>query len=165
MNLLVLSDSHGRADLVREALLRQRNPDALLFLGDGLRDLPDDLPCPIFSVRGNCDSFTFFDPDPAPEERLELLGGIRILLLHGHTRAVKGGFVRAIGAGLEADADIVCFGHTHEPTEYRLCAGEEFFGKTLTRPLLLFNPGSLREGSFGTLTIRPEGILPAHGQI
>ncbi len=165
MNLLVLSDSHGRADSVREVILRQRGLDALLFLGDGLRDLPNDSPCPTYTVRGNCDSFTFFDPDPAPEERTLLLGGRRILLMHGHTRAVKGGLVRAIGAGLEADADIVCFGHTHEPIEYRVAAGEVLFGKTLTRPLLLFNPGSLREGSFGTITIRPEGILPAHGQI
>ena len=165
MNLLILSDSHGRADLLREVILRQRGLDALLFLGDGLRDLPDGLPCPTYAVRGNCDSFTFFDPNPVPEERLETLGGKRILLLHGHTRAVKGGLVRAIGAGLEADADIVCFGHTHEPIEHRLHAGEEFFGKTPARPLLLFNPGSLREGSFGTITVRPEGILPAHGQI
>ena len=165
MNLLVLSDSHGRADSVREAILRQRGLDAILFLGDGLRDLPDDAPCPIYAVRGNCDTFTLFDLTPAPEERLECVGGRRILLLHGHTRAVKGGLVRAIAAGIEADADIVCFGHTHEPTEYRIEAGEVLFGKALARPLLLFNPGALRDGSFGTLTLRPEGILPAHGQI
>ena len=40
MEYLVLSDSHGRADLVDRAIeLQLRKPDAVLFLGDGLRDL------------------------------------------------------------------------------------------------------------------------------
>ncbi len=165
MNLLLLSDSHGRADLVREAISRQRELDALLFLGDGLRDLPHELAIPYYAVRGNCDTFTFFDLDPAPDERVEIFGGRRILMMHGHTRAVKAGCMRAVAAGLEVNADVVCFGHTHEPYEAYLPAGEMAFGNVLERPLYLFNPGSLREGSFGTVVLRPEGILLAHGRI
>ena len=42
MEYLVLSDSHGRADLVDRAMAVQiRTPDAVLFLGDGLRDTLD----------------------------------------------------------------------------------------------------------------------------
>lgn len=165
MNLLVLSDSHGRGDLVREVIARQTDLSALLFLGDGLRDLPDDLPVPLRAVRGNCDVFSMFDLDPVPDERVEIFAGQRILMLHGHTRGVKSGQMRAVGAGLEAEAEIVCFGHTHEPLERRIPAGEVLFGRTLARPLYLFNPGSLREGSFGVIVLRPEGILLSHGTI
>ena len=40
MNILVFSDSHGRGSRMLEALARQiKKPDAVIFLGDGLRDL------------------------------------------------------------------------------------------------------------------------------
>lgn len=38
MNILLLSDSHGHPDRIREAAERTR-PDCILFAGDGLRDL------------------------------------------------------------------------------------------------------------------------------
>ena len=58
--LLVLSDSHGgRAAIERVLLKENANIDALVFLGDGLRDLEQALtPYPrlrAYSVAGNCD--------------------------------------------------------------------------------------------------------------
>ena len=53
MNILLLSDSHGHPDRIREAAERTR-PDCILFAGDGLRDLagahiaPD---VPVYAVR------------------------------------------------------------------------------------------------------------------
>ena len=40
MNILVISDSHGRRERIEEAVERQiKKPDAIIFLGDGLRDI------------------------------------------------------------------------------------------------------------------------------
>lgn len=165
MKLLVLSDSHGRSGQVRAAMALHPDAGAVLFLGDGLRDLPDASPCPIYAVRGNCDAFTMFDLMPAPDERVEVFGGYRVLALHGHTRGAKAGTVRLIGAALEQGADLVCFGHTHEPFEQYIPAGETRFGAPLEKPLWLFNPGSINAGSFGLIELRPGGVLLSHGQL
>ena len=48
-------------------------------------------------------------------ERLTELGGVRILMMHGHTRHVKSGPMAAMYAARECGADILLFGHTHQP--------------------------------------------------
>lgn len=168
MNILIISDSHGRRDLVREVIDRT-HPDAILFAGDGLRDLPDvDPSCEVYAVRGNCDFVTFADPvdGECPEETLVLLGGIRILLVHGHRYGVKSGLGAAIARAAARQADVLVFGHTHTPVE--LCIrpdADSSYGTSLEKPLWVFNPGSLGyERSFGTLTIRNGQILFGHGE-
>lgn len=159
MKLLILSDSHGRADRLRAVAEMHADAGAMLFLGDGLRDLPDDLPMPVYAVRGNCD--TFFDAADAPAERLETFAGFRVLAMHGHTREVKFTMTRAVLAAGEAGADLLCFGHTHQPAEHYLSADEAPGG----RPLYLFNPGALRDGCFGLAELRSGGILLSHGRL
>ena len=162
MKLLILSDSHGRGDLVRRAAELHADANALLFLGDGLRDLPEDLPMPVYAVRGNCD--TFFDAADTPAERLEIFSGYRLLALHGHTREVKFTMTRALAAAMESRADLLCFGHTHEQVDRCIPAGDlQMFGQTNPRPLYVFNPGSLRNGCFGVAELRQGGILLSHG--
>lgn len=165
MKLLVLSDSHGRTDHLHAVLTMHADAAGLIFLGDGIRDLPAEAGMRVWPVRGNCDVFTLFDGDPAPDERLEVIGGIRIAALHGHTRAAKAGYGRLMALGVERDADVVCFGHTHEPHEQCIPAGEVFFGRPLERPLYLFNPGALNAGWFGLITIQRGQILLSHGQL
>jgi len=58
--LLVLSDSHGARDAIKRILNKeQNNVDAVIFLGDGLRDLEQALAffphLRVYSVAGNCD--------------------------------------------------------------------------------------------------------------
>ena len=77
MEYLVISDSHGRADLVDLAVERQvRPPDAVLFLGDGLHDLRvleyQDLS--VRCVRGNCDFSCTFEGRSVPEHALLEIG-------------------------------------------------------------------------------------------
>ena len=165
MKLLVLSDSHGRRDHVRDVMAMHADAAGVIFLGDGLRDLPDEDGMRILAVRGNCDMFSFFDGEPAPEERLEVIGGVRIAALHGHTRAAKAGYGRLMAFGVERGADIVCFGHTHEAHEQYIPAGEVFFGAPLERPLYLFNPGALNVGCFGLITLQQGQILLSHGRL
>ena len=112
MEYLVLSDSHGRADLIDRALaLQLRAPDAVLFLGDGIRDLRvleyQDI-C-VRPVRGNCDFYTLFEGQSAPEHALIEVGAYRILMMHGHTAGVKGGIAHACAKAAEAGgASAIC---------------------------------------------------------
>ena len=172
MTLLVLSDSHGRSDLIEDVIRRVR-PDGVLFAGDGLRDLTRvDIPAPLWAVSGNCDWLSSpliiqgREWEPAAEELISV-EGIRILLMHGHKRDVKSGPARAIYRALELEADILVYGHTHLPVEYCLRPGDPLSAFELTKPLTVFNPGSLgdRNGSFGTITIRRGQILCGHGTV
>ena len=59
--LLVLSDSHGARGAIERILNKeQNNVDAVIFLGDGLRDLEQTLAffphLRVYFVAGNCDS-------------------------------------------------------------------------------------------------------------
>ena len=167
MELLVVSDSHGCVENIQSALGRQlKTPDAVLFLGDGARDLDRLFLCdtPLWAVRGNCDwaSSDFADRT----ERLLYLEGHTILLCHGHEWGVKGGLGALIAHAAEVGADVVLFGHTHTPTLQTIAAGEQVGKTTLSRPMYLFNPGSIGyEGSFGTLTVKGESVLFGHGKL
>ncbi len=177
MNILILSDSHGQRAMVREVIDRV-SPDAVLFAGDGLRDLAytNDLSCPLYAVRGNCDLY----PPPLacanqtadgeiPEESLFELDGIRILLMHGHRMGVKSGYAAAMEHAARLGTDVLVFGHTHQPLEVCLRPDDNGYGTDigLQKPLWVFNPGSLGEAPhvFGTLTIRRGQILLGHGNI
>lgn len=172
--LLILSDSHGHPDRITEAIRRVR-PDGILFAGDGLRDFSYcDLPCPLWAVRGNCDWMrspliiggASFQPS---EEEIVTVEGVRILLTHGHTQGVKGGLGGIITHGIRNQADVVIFGHTHIPVEHRLAPDHEGSSGsfTVSKPLTLFNPGSIGDytPSFGTLTIRGGQMLFGHGEL
>lgn len=164
MEFLILSDSHGKYHGAIEAFERQvKKPDAVLFLGDGLRDLrrEDFQGAAFFAVRGNCDLF----PGEIAAQELLSFEGHKILLCHGHLYGVKGGCGALISHAAQVNADIVLFGHTHQPYERVIDAGETVGGVTLCRPMYLFNPGSLGEGSFGTLSLRGDAVLFSHGSL
>ena len=177
MTLLIMSDSHGRPDLIEEAIRRVR-PDGILFAGDGLRDLTYcDLPslapgCPYWAVAGNCDWLTsplivggrVLDPE---QEELITLEGVRILLMHGHRYGVKGGLGQAVARAIRLDADLLIFGHTHVPMELHLRPDSHRADFSVTKPLTVFNPGSLgdRRASFGTVMVRNGQLLCGHGEL
>ena len=172
MELLIVSDSHGRVENIQSALERQiKKPDAILFLGDGARDLDRlwSFDIPIWAVRGNCDWSSSDYADRT--ERLLYLEGHTVLLTHGHEWGVKGGLGALIAHAAEVGADIVLFGHTHKPTLQTVTAGETVGKATLTRPMYLFNPGSIgydedgKGQSFGTLTLVGETVLFGHGRL
>jgi putative phosphoesterase len=171
MNILVFSDSHGRGSNMVEVFARQiKKPDAIVFLGDGLRDLAycEFGDVPIFAVTGNCDTYTFYGSGNADDEIVMSLGGKRVMMTHGDRYAVKLGVARIIKAAVEKDADVVLFGHTHKPVEIYLPAGESEYGINLKKPLYLLNPGSIGayERSFGAVEIRESGeVVLSHGEV
>jgi len=147
MRILVLSDSHGGIGAMRRAV-EEVGPDHILFLGDGLRDadkLQKDYPhIPMDTVPGNCDMGALGET-----EKLIELGGVRIFMLHGHTRNVKYDPVRAIYAAREYGAQILLYGHTHR-------ASVDYDGT-----LYVMNPGTIGDrtkASYGVITIDAERV-------
>ncbi len=169
MELLILSDSHGRADGIREALDRQiKRPNAVVFLGDGLRDLDrvelGDVP--VYRVLGNCDLFRFGVADDCREEEIFPIAGHTMLLTHGARYGVKSGLGALIAYAAKENADLVLYGHTHEPRLDVIPIGTKIGDRTLTREIYLFNPGSIGQGgSFGTLTLQGNNVLFSHGNL
>ena len=167
MEYLIFSDSHGRLQRMREVLARQITiPDGILFLGDGLRDADalDDGTLPVYTVQGNCDWFSAFSD--ACREQVLTPGGCRIFMTHGHDYDVKSGYGALLRRAVELDVDVAPFGHTHVAHCESFAAGTEIAGRVLSRPLYLFNPGSIgTDGSFGCLTVRQGKILLSHGRL
>ncbi len=171
MNILVFSDSHGRGSNMLEALSRQiKRPDAIVFLGDGLRDLSycEFGEIPVLAVSGNCDTFSFYGKENAEDEMVMTLGGKRIMMTHGDRYAVKSGLARIAMAADGKDVDIALFGHTHNPLAMYLDRDENELGIKLKKPLYLFNPGSIGgyDASFGCIELDGKGaVILSHGNL
>ena len=74
-----------------------------------------------------------------------------------------------IGKAFEHDADVLVFGHTHEPLIRTILPdAPEAVALGLSKPLLLLNPGSAgsrTSPTFGTLTLRGGIPLAGHGTL
>ncbi|WP_124727054.1 metallophosphoesterase family protein [Staphylospora marina] len=124
MRVLIVSDSHGREELLRQ-IVRREQADHVIHCGDFCTDrerLPD---VPMTVVRGNCDW------EPVPEEQLWEADGLRILVVHGHRHGVKRSPLPLRFRALEVGANVACFGHSHVP----FCEKDG--------EVLLINPGSI----------------------
>ena len=166
MNVLVFSDSHGREAYIEEMMAKVmacgEKPRHILFLGDGLADLSRASSLEgqsVLAVRGNCDMFATDEPDI----RIVGLGQYRALMMHGHTAGVKYGLAQALALAVREKVDLLLYGHTHQPFEKYLAAGERFEGIVTEKPLCLFCPGALKDGSFGSVCATEQGILVSHG--
>ena len=164
--LLVLSDSHGARDAIKRILNKeQNNVDAVIFLGDGLRDLEQALAffphLRVYSVAGNCDYGAL--------EPLDGLAGFDqtvVFYTHGHMYGVKYDLDTLADAAAARGAEVALFGHSHIPhAEQR---GNVF----------LFNPGScgrcytgpdtyglltLENGAYQSLIVNAERIAVGSG--
>jgi putative phosphoesterase len=170
MNLLILSDTHGRSDRIVELLDRPAvRPDAILFAGDGVRDFQYlSLPCPLYAVKGNNDILLSPINGDLPKNDLILdMEGCRILLTHGHLHGVKEQTTRLLMQAIQRKADVVIFGHTHNKYQEYIPAGERVGSVVTDHPIWLFNPGSLGDwqATFGTLEIRNGKWLTGFGQL
>lgn len=150
MKILVVSDTHGNAYALHEALRMRPDATAVIHLGDGVREAEDAAAFfpdrTFFIVRGNCD----FGAHDLLARREETFGGKRFFFTHGHLFGVKDGLYTLACAARECRADVALFGHTHQP------------GIEYDDGLYLVNPGSLGErGTFATVEVTPAGIMPA----
>ena len=129
--ILIFSDTHGNIDGCLNIIKNTPDVSAILHAGDCVRDAEGiEAAFPsikTYYVKGNNDFFT-----RAPASMLIPTAGKRIYLTHGHEQRVKYEYQYTTLAerGEAANADLIVFGHTHEPyTGYK--------GK-----MILLNPGS-----------------------
>ena len=112
MKILVVSDSHGSIQGIRDAIFVER-PDYLVHLGDCCGDLneirAENPMLPMVAVRGNCDLY-----DMEQSIRIAEYCGVRIMITHGHLYGVKNGLLRLELAAREKKAEVILFGHTHQ---------------------------------------------------
>lgn len=137
MKILVFSDSHSARGFMRRCI-DNLHPDAVLHLGDYVRDgeaLAAEYPnLRFYQVAGNCDRGRV--TPGFPEISVEKLGGVKIYLTHGHLQGVKLFLDKLILDGQRCGADIILYGHTHEPDCRKLPEGQ-----------WIMNPGSA--GNYG----------------
>lgn len=130
MKIIVFSDSHGNEAPMIRALRHHKDIDAVVFCGDGHRDIEDvqqKFPDKTFLiVRGNCD----WCCDHALMQTITLAGK-KLLITHGHAQMVKSGIDHLISVGHHEQADIVLYGHTHQQLT------------TADSRMLVCNPGSV----------------------
>ena len=144
LKILVFSDSHRSWSGMIQAIDEQQ-PDQVIHLGDLISDAEEmsylHPKLPICMVPGNCDGWT-----TVPAIKQITLQGRSILLSHGHLWGVKSGYDAAVAQARAAEADILLFGHTHQP----LC-------QQLEDGLWVLNPGPSRS-SYGVILLE-EGLI------
>ncbi len=145
--VLVVSDSHGSVANLDMILDSQPQAKIVFFLGDGERDV-DLLRCRypnkfFHCVAGNRD----FGSD-LPTEITDEIEGARFFACHGHTYLVKYGLGSYLQAAHSNNAAVALYGHTHVQ------------GYSYDEGMLVFNPGSVRDGNFGAIDVAENGILP-----
>ncbi|MBQ9708223.1 MAG: metallophosphoesterase [Firmicutes bacterium] len=142
MKILVIGDTHGKLNKVRDIYGKLRDIDLIIHTGDYMRDgldFADEVHLPVISVEGNCDGSRSRDDFEIVETECG-----NILVTHGHMYGVDYDLSRLLYKAQEEDCIAAVFGHTH-------CALiDEADG------IHFVNPGSLtqpRDGSDGTYAI------------
>ena len=149
--ILIISDTHGHAEVIRKLMERLERPDLVIHCGD-LECPPAQIEqivgCPLIAVAGNCDYSNVLPP----EQQIRI-GSYNVWITHGHRQAVNTSTNIILGMAEERGADIVLFGHTHKPFLQQ--------GKKVTG----LNPGSLvfprqdrREATFAMMEIDAAGV-------
>ncbi|MBQ7563367.1 MAG: metallophosphoesterase [Lachnospiraceae bacterium] len=154
--VLVISDNHGRTELMYELVGLVKPVDLIVHCGDVEvpnieRRLSERADCPVHVVSGNNDYFGGY-----PFVDIFMLGEHRVLLTHGHKQKLYYDLTNLFYLAAQEQADIVLFGHLHTPIIQR--EGE----------VLLVNPGSLtypRQSnglpSYAMLTLEDDGTVRA----
>lgn len=148
MRILVFSDSHRDIESCIKVINNIVGVDMVLHAGDHISDAKEL--CKMFPeiafeyVPGNCD-FSSDDSDVVVEAQ-----GKKIFLTHGHGYSVKydDTFSELYNKAESLGCDCAVFGHTHQS----LCDPR--------RKVLLLNPGSIKNGTYGVIEIE-NGVLKA----
>ncbi|MCQ2434156.1 MAG: YfcE family phosphodiesterase [Oscillospiraceae bacterium] len=161
MQILVLSDSHGRTDILSRILLLHPDADLIIHCGDGEKELDSflsahpDWAFKIYHVCGNCD-YTERSPRSLT---LTLPFGHKLLAVHGHYLQYGDFHENLARFAKDEGADIALFGHFHTRCDMTLDG------------VRLFSPGSCaqpRDGlppSYGLIDIFENGVLTSHAEL
>lgn len=126
MKMIVMSDTHGDAEIIKVVRDRHLEVDWVIHCGDSELDFDHPYLEGVKRVRGNCDRDNRF-----PEEERFDIEGKSIFVAHGHLFNVKSTTMNLFYRAKEVSADAVFFGHSH------------VLGAELIDNILFLNPGSL----------------------
>ena len=132
MKILIVSDTHGVSDGFKKAVSIE-HPDKVFHLGDiiGQKELFEEISgAPVFSVKGNCDSFI----SDLPDDLVLDVGRHRVYMVHGHRHEVRYSPETLVAAAKTEMADVALYGHTHIPDHIPSYKG-----------VTVVNPGSLTQ--------------------
>ncbi len=136
-NVIVVSDIHGDLDLL-DVIKKRHKIDNPTYINLGDSCLDEDSIADMINVKGNCDDIDF------PIYKTLSLGGIDMLLTHGHTCSVKLSLDKLYDLANDYGVSLVLYGHTHVVKKEKI--GEINF----------INPGS---------TTKPKRLFKYNGQI
>ena len=129
MRILVISDSHGKNDDVKQVIEQVGDIDMFIHLGDierGPEYIRQLANCETHMIAGNND----YDID-LPETDSFMIADKKVFITHGHRFYVGAGLDKLRQYGIDNGYDIVMFGHTHVPYLER------------NKDITLLNPGSI----------------------
>lgn len=150
MRILVISDSHGKNDDVKQVIEQVGSIDMFIHLGDverGLGYIKNLVKCETHMIAGNND----YDI-ALPDTDSFMIADKKVFITHGHRFYVGSGVERLREYALNNGYDIVMYGHTHVPF---LEVGED---------VTILNPGSIsyprqdgRQHTFMLIEVDKEG--------
>ena len=129
MRILVISDSHGKNDDVKQVIEQVGDIDMFIHLGDierGPEYIRQLANCETHMIAGNND----YDID-LPATDSFMIADKKVFITHGHRFYVGAGLDKLRRYGIDNGYDIVMFGHTHVPYLER------------NKDITLLNPGSI----------------------
>ncbi len=144
MKLVIVSDNHGRRDVLKRIVGEHPDADAFLHAGDS--EMPEDELRPFVSVTGNNDMYY-----PHPQLRVLEYDNFKVLLIHSHQFLMFKRAEKLVHKAHQLGCRIVVFGHTH------------VFEHTQISGVHLINPGSTyynRDGKrpcYAVVTIENHG--------
>lgn len=131
MKFVIVSDNHGRMEVLNRIVAAHPDADAYFHLGDS--ELPPEKLRPFVSVKGNNDMYYDF-----PELRVLNFGDFKVLLIHGHQFYTFKRVEQIIHKAHQLGCMIACYGHTHS------------FYTQNAQGVFLINPGSVYYNRDGT---------------
>jgi len=151
VNILVMSDTHGNRNAVKQLLdAYQKSIFAVIHLGDHSSDIIKNSNVAFHVTSGNTDPFVL-----SYAERVIDIAGKKIFITHGHKYDVKDGLDRLVYKAIELGVDACLFGHSHQPIVFKQDG------------ILFLNPGSTTKPAMGSdksyalMRISSEGKIKA----
>lgn len=145
MKIVVVSDSHGRPNILESIAQQYSHADMLLHCGD----IECEAECyPQYAiVQGNNDLFY-----EIPKYRVIQAGNHRIFMIHGHQYSYMKRLYQLADEAIAHGCDIVCYGHTH------IAAEDTIKGVRLINPGSLFYNRDGRPPSYAIMDLDDESI-------
>lgn len=150
MKILVIGDTHGKLNKVRDIFPKLTDIDLIAHTGDHYRDalkLSEEFHIPVVAVKGNCDGSC----SSRDFEIIETEYG-KLLLTHGHMENADYHLNALMYKAMENDCKAVLYGHTHKALI------EESNGIRFINPGSLTRPRDNSDGSYAIVRTAEDSL-------